>query len=99
MGIRPAAIRCGWYEVLGLLICYGAMLALLAGIGVHHELGLAYYLGLAVAAGFRAYHYRLIHGRGREDCFKAFNHNNWVGGAVFAGLFADLAIRPGTPLF
>src|SRR6266568_1412339 len=92
-----AAIPFGRYEVLAVLICYGAMLALLAGIGVHHELGLAYYLGLAVAAGFMAYHYRLIRGRSREDCFEAFNHNNWVGGAVFAGLFADFAIRQGIP--
>ena len=97
IGIKTAAITFGRYEVLAVLICYGAMLALLAGIGVHHELGLAYYLGLAVAAGLMAYHYRLIRGRGRVDCFKAFNHNNWVGGAVFAGLFADFAIRQGIP--
>ena len=97
IGIKTAAITFGRYEVLAVLICYGAMLALLAGIGVHHELGLAYYLGLAVAAGLMAYHYRLIRSRGRVDCFKAFNHNNWVGGAVFAGLFADFAIRQGIP--
>jgi len=97
IGIKTAAITFGRHDVLAVLICYGAMLALLAGIGVHHELGLAYYLGLAVAAGLMAYHYRLIRGRGREDCFKAFNHNNWVGGAVFAGLFADFAIRQGIP--
>src|SRR2546425_798470 len=97
IGIKTAAITFGRYEVLAVLICYGVMLALLAGIGVHHELGLAYYLGLAVAAGFMAYHYPLIPRRGPGGCFQAFNHNNWVGGAVFAGLFADFAIRQGIP--
>ena len=97
IGIKTAAITFGRYEVLAVLICYGAMLALLAGIGVHHELGLAYYLGLAVAAGFMAYHYRLIRGRGREDCFKAFKQNNWVGAIIFLGIFSDFALRRGMP--
>jgi 4-hydroxybenzoate polyprenyltransferase len=97
IGIKTAAVTFGRFDVLAVMICYGAMLVLLAGIGLHHGLGLVYYLGLAGAAGIMAYHYRLIRGRGREDCFKAFNHNNWVGGAIFAGLFADSAIRQGIP--
>jgi len=32
------------------------------------------------------YHWFLIRGRSREGCFKAFMHNNWVGGAIFAGI-------------
>jgi 4-hydroxybenzoate polyprenyltransferase len=32
------------------------------------------------------YHWFLIRGRSREGSFKAFMHNNWVGGAVFAGI-------------
>src|SRR5438094_537713 len=43
------------------------------------------------------YHYRLIRSRDREACFKAFNQNNWVGAIVFAGIFADLAMRRGIP--
>jgi 4-hydroxybenzoate polyprenyltransferase len=97
IGIKTAAITFGRHEVLAVMICYGAMLVLLAGIGLHHGLALVYYLGLAGAAGLMAYHYRLIRGRGREDCFKAFKHNNWVGAVVFAGIFADFAIRQGIP--
>jgi 4-hydroxybenzoate polyprenyltransferase len=44
-----------------------------------------------------AYHYRLIRSRDRAGCFKAFNHNNWVGAAIFAGLFVDFALRRGIP--
>ena len=97
IGIKTAAITFGRYDVLAVMISYGAMLVLLAGIGLHQGLGLVYYLGLAGAGGCIAYHFRLIRGRGREDCFKAFKHNNWVGAAIFAGIFADFAIRQGIP--
>jgi len=97
IGIKTAAITFGRHDVLAVMICYSAMLLILVGIGVHHRLGPLYYVGLAGAAGLMAYHYGLIRGRDREGCFKAFNHNNWVGGAVFAGIFADFALRQGLP--
>ena len=40
-----------------------------------------------------AYHYTLIRERDRPQCFKAFLHNNWVGGAIFAGWVADYLLR------
>ena len=52
-------------------------------------LGLPYALGLTAAAGVAAYHWTLMRGRTREGCFKAFNHNNWFGAAVFAGIAAE----------
>jgi len=39
------------------------------------------------------YHYTLIRGRGRDGCFKAFLHNNWVGGVIFAGIAANYLWR------
>ena len=65
---------------------YAAMLALLAAVGVRLELAWPFYAGLAVAGGMMLYHWRLIRGRTREGCFRAFRHNNWVGGAIFAGI-------------
>jgi 4-hydroxybenzoate polyprenyltransferase len=65
---------------------YGAMLAILAFVGVDLELGWPYFAGLAVAAGLVAWHWRLIRDRSREGCFKAFMHANWIGAAVFAGV-------------
>ncbi|HEX5338798.1 MAG TPA: 4-hydroxybenzoate octaprenyltransferase, partial [Gallionella sp.] len=55
--------------------------------------GIAYYAGLLVAAGIALHHYRLIKHRDREQCFKAFLHNNWFGAAVFVGLVADYLVR------
>ena len=40
-------------------------------------------------AGIAAYHFVLIRKRSREGCFRAFNHNNWFGGAVFVGLLLE----------
>ncbi|MGB7543722.1 MAG: 4-hydroxybenzoate octaprenyltransferase [Burkholderiales bacterium] len=93
IGIKTAAITFGRYDVAAVMVCYAAMLAVLAGIGLQHKLGVYYYAGLAAAAGIMLYHWRLIRGREREPCFKAFNHNNWVGAAVFAGICIDFAMR------
>jgi 4-hydroxybenzoate polyprenyltransferase len=32
------------------------------------------------------WHWRLIHTRTREGCFKAFRLNHWVGMALFCGI-------------
>jgi 4-hydroxybenzoate polyprenyltransferase len=79
------------------MVCYAAMLAILVYVGVHERLAWPYYAGLAVAAGMMLHHYRLIRGRSREGCFKAFLHNNWVGAAVFAGVVAAYGLRGAWP--
>ncbi|HPU51278.1 MAG TPA: 4-hydroxybenzoate octaprenyltransferase [Burkholderiaceae bacterium] len=92
IGIRTAAITFGRFDVLAVMISYCATLALLALAGWLEELGPFYYGGLAVAACMAVYHYTLIRDRGREGCFRAFNHNNWFGAAVFAGLLLEYLI-------
>jgi 4-hydroxybenzoate polyprenyltransferase len=97
IGIKTAAITLGRYDVAAVVVCYGATLALLAGIGIHRDLGALYYGGLLVSATLMTYHYRLVRGRDRDACFKAFNHNNWVGAVIFAGMCTDFAVRRGIP--
>ena len=60
--------------------------------GVREELGAPYWAGLAAAGGIALYHWTLIHDRSREGCFRAFNHNNWFGAAVFAGIALEHAL-------
>jgi 4-hydroxybenzoate polyprenyltransferase len=97
IGIKTAAITLGRFDVAAVMVCYGVTLALLAGIGAGRGLGVLYYAGLTGAAALMGYHFRLIRSRDRDGCFKAFNQNNWVGAAIFAGMFADFAARQGLP--
>jgi len=93
IGLKTAAITFGRYDVLAVMLCYAATFALLAVVGAMVGLGVAWYLGLLAASVLAGYHYTLIRGRERAPCFKAFRHNNWVGGVIFAGLVLDLLSR------
>jgi 4-hydroxybenzoate polyprenyltransferase len=92
LGLCTAAITFGRWDVLAVMLCYGLTLLCLLAAGWLEGLGLFYYGGLAVAAAQMAYHFLLIRQRSRDGCFTAFNQNNWVGAAVFAGIALDFAI-------
>jgi 4-hydroxybenzoate polyprenyltransferase len=87
IGIRTSALTLGRWDVPVVMACYALMLALLAAEGLLLELAWPYYAGLAAAAGMMVHHWRLIRERTREGSFQAFLHNNWVGAAVFVGIF------------
>jgi 4-hydroxybenzoate polyprenyltransferase len=93
IGIRTAAITFGRFDVLAVMLCYGAMLAILAAIGHQLRYGAYFHTGIVVAAGIMGYHYVLIRKRERDGCFKAFLHNNWVGAAIFAGIVVEHSMR------
>jgi len=92
IGVHSSAILLGKYDVAAVMACHVIFLAIMAGIGYWQHLGVIYYLGLFVAFGFIVYQYRLIRGRDRESCFKAFLSNNWVGAVIFAGFMFDLLL-------
>jgi 4-hydroxybenzoate polyprenyltransferase len=87
LGVRTSALTLGRWDVAAVMASYAAMLAILAAVGVLARLAWPYYLGLGAAGAMMLYHWFLIRGRTREGCFRAFMHNNWVGGAIFTGLF------------
>jgi 4-hydroxybenzoate polyprenyltransferase len=86
LGIRTSALTLGRWDVAAVMASYAGLLALLAVVGALEGLGWPFYAGLAIAAAMMVYHWSLIRSRSREGCFKAFMHNNWVGGAIFAGI-------------
>jgi 4-hydroxybenzoate polyprenyltransferase len=86
LGIRTSALTLGRWDVAAVMASYAGMLALLLALGLNLSLAWPYYLGLLVAAAMMGYHWLLIRERSREGCFKAFRHNNWVGGVIFAGI-------------
>ncbi len=93
LGVNSSAIFLGRLDVAAVMICHAAFLGIMAAMGVWHHLGLLYYCGLLAAGALVAYQYRLIRGRGRDGCFRAFLNNNWVGAAIFAGIALDLMLR------
>ena len=94
IGIRTAAITFGSFDVAAVMICYALTLVILAEVGQQLNYGVLFFAGLAVAAALAAYHFFLIRDRRRDGCFAAFRHNNWFGAAVFAGIVAELNLRP-----
>ncbi|MBY0341108.1 MAG: 4-hydroxybenzoate octaprenyltransferase [Rhodocyclaceae bacterium] len=93
IGIRTSAITFGRFDVAAVMFCYAMAIVLLTWFGKLMRYGYPYYIGVLVAALIACYHYTLIRGRARDKCFKAFLHNNWFGGAVFAGFVVELNVK------
>jgi len=97
IGLRTSALTFGRFDVSAVAICYVAHLLGMASIGFMLNRGPFYYAGLAVAAGFAAYHVALIRNREPEQCFRAFLSNHWLGFAIFAGAVVDFVNRNAWP--
>ena len=93
IGIKTTAILFGKHDVEIVMLCYFVMLAILTGIGKVIGLGWPYFSGLVFACGIALFHYTLIRKRDRDQCFRAFLHNNWLGFSVFCGVMLDYALR------
>ncbi len=87
IGVKSTAILFGEDDkaITGFLQI--AVMGILVLVGVRFELSFIYYAGLMVAAGLFIYQQQLIRYRDRDDCFKAFLSNHYVGAAIFTGIF------------
>jgi 4-hydroxybenzoate polyprenyltransferase len=92
IGIKTSAITFGRFDVAAVMLCYAITLGMLAALGWWMRLHWPFYAGLAAAAGIMAWHYTLIRHREGGPCFKAFLNNNYVGGAIFAGIALDFLL-------
>ncbi len=90
IGVKSSAILFGRWDVAGVMTAHALFLGLMAWIGWWQSRDVFYFAGLLAAGVLVLYQYRLIRAREREDCFKAFLNNNWVGCVIFIGLAADL---------
>lgn len=93
MGSKSTAILFGDMDLVALGVLYAAMFLALGLAGQRADMGLYYWGGLVVAAMLVAWEFRHARVRGRDACFRAFLHNNWVGMAIFAGIALDFALR------
>ncbi|MCW9024833.1 MAG: 4-hydroxybenzoate octaprenyltransferase [Gammaproteobacteria bacterium] len=88
-GVKSTAVLFGEADRVIIGILQGSMLLGLLLLGQQLELPNIYYLGVAVAAGLSLYQQLLIRERFPKRCFQAFLNNNWLGLAIFAGLFVS----------
>jgi len=93
IGIKTSALFFGRFDVIAVATSYTLFLGLMAGIGAWQELGVLYYVGLALAAVLAVHHIMLIRGRDRMKCFAAFRGNNLLGMCVFTGVATDYLLR------
>jgi 4-hydroxybenzoate polyprenyltransferase len=93
IGIKTSAITFGRYEVTAIMLCYAVALGLITWVGHNRLMGWAFYIGMAIAAVIAGYHYTLIKDRDGVRCFKAFLHNNYLGGVIFVAIVAGFLTR------
>ncbi|WP_121381360.1 4-hydroxybenzoate octaprenyltransferase, partial [Pseudomonas aeruginosa] len=93
IGIKSTAILFGDADRLIIGSLQGLTLLLLVLAGNRFELGLCFYLGLAVAAACFVWEAWSTRDRDPQACFRAFLHNHWAGLAIFLGTVADYALR------
>ncbi len=86
-GVKSTAILFGRADLMAIASLQTATLALLAITGYRAHLGLPFWLALGVAAALFAREHWLARRREPQACLRAFLHNNWVGMAVFAGIY------------
>jgi len=90
MGAKSTAILFGEMDLVAQALLFACMFMALALVGREAQMGLPYWVGLALALVLVAYQFVIARGRSREACFRAFLHNHWVGMVVFAGIALDL---------
>lgn len=86
VGIKSTAILFGRFDKLIVGLLQLATIMLLIAIGGTLQLNQGYYWALLLASALFVYQQMLIQGRQREQCFKAFLNNNYVGMVIFIGI-------------
>lgn len=87
IGVKSTAILFGRLDRIMIILLQLLSLSLFLLLGMHLHFGLYYYAGIIAAALFALYQQNLIKERRPERCFKAFLNNNYLGAALFLGLF------------
>ena len=86
IGVKSTAILFGEVDLFVIAGLQVLMLFALVLIGYRAELGLWYYLSVAIAAGLMGWHQWLARDRQPAGCFAAFLHNHLIGMVVFIGI-------------
>ena len=91
LGLRTSAITFGRFDVLAIAVSYGILFLSQSWVAQLANLSHFFWVGWCLALACAMYHLKLVSTRKRDDCFKAFRHNNWLGGFLFLGIVLGLA--------
>jgi 4-hydroxybenzoate polyprenyltransferase len=92
-GAKSTAILFGDADLPIIGILMATLLFTLLLVGQRAQLEWPWLAGLGVALALFAWQLWRMRWRQRDACFAAFRNNNWVGGAIWLGLVAALALR------
>lgn len=93
IGVKSTAILFGSADraiIASLQVLFVLALCLL---GDQLRLGSFYFLSVVVVSVLLVYQQHLIRLRYKDDCFRAFLNNNWVGLIIFIGIVLDYSVR------
>ncbi len=86
IGIKTSAITLGRFDIWAIITFYAIHIGLWFALVWPIAGSVWFLLGILAAAGQALWHGWLIRERQRDQCFKAFRLNHWLGFAVFAGV-------------
>ena len=86
IGMKTSAITLGRFDVAAVMLSYLIYLTIWALALIQRASSAIYLIAIALALLQAVWHGWLIRKRERDDCFKAFRLNHWLGFTVFAGL-------------
>lgn len=92
IGVKSTAIMFGNVDrhiIAGLQICF---ILLLTYCGYLFHLREIYFINLLLVCGFFIYQQILIRNGNKENCFRAFMNNHWVGLIIFVGIMLSYSL-------
>ena len=86
LGVKSTAVLFGQFDRHIIAVLNITFLLIMLAIYQAVEATLWAYVGLTLASCLFVYQQKLIHDRNRDNCFKAFLNNHYVGLLIFLGL-------------
>ena len=93
IGVKSTAILFAKYDQIIITLLQILLIIVLILIGNVFDLGLIYDFSLVIISFFMIYHQFLMKKRQKEEYFKAFLNNNFIGMTAFLGIFLSVIIK------
>ena len=93
IGVKSTAILFAKYDQIIITLLQILLLIIFVLIGNAFNLGLIYDFSLVIISFFMIYHQFLLKKRQKEEYFKAFLNNNFIGMTAFLGIFLSVIIK------